>query len=193
MVRVHSCGKVMSLFLLAWPLVTWFLLKGFIFYLSRKCGLCQCPNSQSSLQPAKTHSPGVVLYERQWGGLGPSSVLTLVVIRLIASTCGSFANINFTTCRVPWGCVTQMTSKGFNHNQKRGNMVLNWCQAMPYNIDKNSQCIVMLLRRYIEIWGKAVILLKKCHSVYDIWRTCLNIYPLIYNIYIYWYSDANIH
>ena len=67
---------------------------------------------------------------RAVGGLGPTSVLTLVVIRLISPTCGSFANINFTTCRVPWYCVTQMTSEGFNHNQKRGNMMLNWCQAI---------------------------------------------------------------
>ena len=49
---------------------------------------------QSSLQPTKTHSPGVVLCEGQWRGLGPTSVLTLLVIRLIAPTCASFANIN---------------------------------------------------------------------------------------------------
>ena len=49
---------------------------------------------QSSLQPTKTHSPGVVLCEGQWMGLGPTSVLTLVVIRLIAPTYASFANIN---------------------------------------------------------------------------------------------------
>ena len=49
---------------------------------------------QSSLQPTKTHSPGVVLCEGQWRGLGPTSVLTVVVIRLIAPTCASFANIN---------------------------------------------------------------------------------------------------
>ena len=55
--------------------------------------------------------PGVALCEGQWRGLGPSSVLTVVVIRLIDPTCASFANINkkdFT----PWGCVTHMTSEG---------------------------------------------------------------------------------
>ena len=148
-----------------------------------------CPKSifqtQSSLQPAKTHSPGVVPYEGQWGGLGPTPVLTLVVIRLIAPTCGSFANINQR--------LHTLGTLGLSYTDgiQRVLIILRreaiWCwtgaKSLPYN-DKNPQCIVMLLRRSDEIWEKAVILLRKCHFIYDIWRTCLNIYSFIYNICI---------
>ena len=76
--------------------------------------------AQSSLQPTKTHSLGVVLCEGQWRGLGPTSVLTPMVIRLIAPTC-----VHHLTSHP--GTVLHTTSEGFNHSQKRGIVVLNWC------------------------------------------------------------------
>ena len=141
----------------------------------------QSPSNQNPLIRSGT-------IEGQWRGLGPTCVFTPAVIRLIAPTCGSLANMNKNTSHP--GIV-------LHRWHPRVLIIVGieeiWCWAgtkpLPYEIMRKTHSVLLCnLEDLFKSGGRQTLLLKNCHSIFDIWCIFLNIYLFILTPQIYWNS-----